>query len=32
LSDKLGAGSLTALPLVETLEGQISSYIPTNIT
>ncbi len=31
LSDKLGAGSLTALPLVETLEGQISSYIPTNI-
>jgi F-type H+-transporting ATPase subunit alpha len=31
LSDKLGAGSLTALPIVETLEGQISSYIPTNI-
>ncbi len=31
LSDKLGAGSLTALPLVETLEGQISAYIPTNI-
>jgi F-type H+-transporting ATPase subunit alpha len=31
LSDKLGAGSLTALPMVETLEGQISAYIPTNI-
>jgi F-type H+-transporting ATPase subunit alpha len=31
LSDKLGAGSLTALPLVETLEGQISAYIPTNV-
>ena len=31
LSDKLGGGSLTALPIVETLEGQISSYIPTNI-
>jgi len=31
LSDKLGAGSLTALPIVETLEGQVSSYIPTNI-
>jgi len=31
LSDKLGAGSLTALPIVETLEGQISAYVPTNI-
>ena len=31
LSDKLGGGSLTALPIVETLEGQISAYIPTNI-
>ena len=31
LSDKLGAGSLTALPLVETLEGQIAAYIPTNV-
>ncbi|OHB65952.1 MAG: F0F1 ATP synthase subunit alpha [Planctomycetes bacterium RBG_13_62_9] len=31
LSDQLGAGSLTALPIVETLEGQISAYIPTNI-
>jgi F-type H+-transporting ATPase subunit alpha len=31
LSDALGAGSLTALPIVETLEGQVSAYIPTNI-
>jgi F-type H+-transporting ATPase subunit alpha len=31
LSDKFGGGSLTALPLVETLEGQISAYIPTNV-
>ncbi|NLH43789.1 MAG: F0F1 ATP synthase subunit alpha [Planctomycetes bacterium] len=31
LSDELGAGSLTALPIIETLEGQISAYIPTNI-
>jgi F-type H+-transporting ATPase subunit alpha len=31
LSDKHGGGSLTALPIVETLEGQISAYIPTNI-
>jgi F-type H+-transporting ATPase subunit alpha len=31
LSDKLGGGSLTALPIVETLEGQISAYIPTNV-
>jgi F-type H+-transporting ATPase subunit alpha len=31
LSEKLGAGSLTALPIVETLEGQISAYIPTNV-
>ncbi len=31
LSEKLGGGSLTALPIVETLEGQISAYIPTNI-
>ncbi len=31
LSEELGAGSLTALPIVETLEGQISAYIPTNI-
>jgi len=31
LSDSLGGGSLTALPIVETLEGQVSAYIPTNI-
>lgn len=31
LSDELGAGSMTALPIVETLEGQVSAYIPTNI-
>lgn len=31
LSDALGGGSLTALPIVETQEGQVSAYIPTNI-
>jgi F-type H+-transporting ATPase subunit alpha len=31
LSNNLGAGSLTALPIVETLEGQVSAYIPTNV-
>lgn len=31
LSDALGGGSITALPIVETLEGQVSAYIPTNI-
>jgi F-type H+-transporting ATPase subunit alpha len=31
LSEKLGGGSMTALPIVETLEGQVSAYIPTNI-
>lgn len=31
LSEKLGGGSLTALPIVETLGGDVSSYIPTNI-
>jgi F-type H+-transporting ATPase subunit alpha len=31
LSDALGGGSLTALPLIETLEGQVSAYIPTNV-
>jgi len=31
LSEKLGGGSLTALPIVETLEGQIAAYIPTNV-
>jgi F-type H+-transporting ATPase subunit alpha len=31
LSDDLGAGSMTALPVVETKEGDISAYIPTNV-
>ena len=31
LSDDLGGGSLTALPLVETQAGDISAYIPTNV-
>ena len=31
LSDDLGSGSLTALPIVETQAGDISAYIPTNI-
>lgn len=31
LNDENGGGSLTALPIVETLEGQVSAYIPTNI-
>ena len=31
LSDKLGGGSLTALPIIETLAGDISAYIPTNV-
>jgi F-type H+/Na+-transporting ATPase subunit alpha len=31
LSDELGAGSLTALPLVETQAGDVSAYIPTNV-
>lgn len=31
LSEKLGGGSMTALPIVETQEGDISSYIPTNV-
>jgi F-type H+/Na+-transporting ATPase subunit alpha len=31
LSDKLGAGSLTALPIVETQAGDVSAYIPTNV-
>src|SRR4029078_1601759 len=30
LSDALGAGSLTSLPIIETLEGGVSAYIPTN--
>ena len=31
LSDALGAGSMTALPVVETQEGDVSAYIPTNV-
>jgi F-type H+-transporting ATPase subunit alpha len=31
LSDELGAGSLTALPIIETQEGDVSAYIPTNV-
>ncbi|MBR1704378.1 MAG: F0F1 ATP synthase subunit alpha [Clostridia bacterium] len=31
LSDKIGGGSLTALPIVETQAGDISAYIPTNV-
>lgn len=31
LSDAMGAGSLTALPIIETLEGDVSAYIPTNV-
>jgi F-type H+/Na+-transporting ATPase subunit alpha len=31
MSDELGAGSLTALPIIETQAGDISAYIPTNV-
>lgn len=31
LSDKLGGGSITALPIVETQAGDVSAYIPTNV-
>ncbi|MDO9028207.1 MAG: F0F1 ATP synthase subunit alpha, partial [Candidatus Roizmanbacteria bacterium] len=31
LDEKYGGGSITALPIIETLEGDLSSYIPTNI-
>ena len=31
LSDTLGGGSLTALPIIETQEGDVSAYIPTNV-
>ncbi|XFA98184.1 F0F1 ATP synthase subunit alpha [Candidatus Izemoplasma sp. B36] len=31
LSDALGGGSITALPIIETQEGDISAYIPTNV-
>ena len=31
LSKELGGGSLTALPIIETQEGDVSAYIPTNV-
>jgi F-type H+-transporting ATPase subunit alpha len=31
LSNDLGGGSLTALPIIETQEGEVSAYIPTNV-
>ncbi|MGZ3701739.1 MAG: F0F1 ATP synthase subunit alpha [Bdellovibrionota bacterium] len=31
VSDKLGAGSLTALPIIETQAGDVSAYVPTNV-
>ena len=31
LSDELGGGSLTALPMIETQAGDVSAYIPTNV-
>ena len=31
LSDDMGAGSITALPIIETLAGDVSAYIPTNV-
>jgi len=31
LNDDLGAGSLTALPIIETQQGDVSAYIPTNV-
>jgi F0F1-type ATP synthase alpha subunit len=31
MNDKLGGGSLTALPIIETQGGDVSAYIPTNV-
>src|SRR5262245_32271122 len=31
LSNEMGGGSLTSLPIIETLEGEVSAYIPTNV-
>ncbi len=31
MSKELGGGSLTSLPIIETLEGEVSAYIPTNV-
>ena len=32
MSDKFGGGSLTALPIIETQGGDVSAYIPTNVS
>jgi len=31
LSEEMGGGSITSLPIIETLEGEVSAYIPTNV-
>ena len=31
MSDEMGGGSLTALPIIETQAGDVSAYIPTNV-
>ena len=31
MNEKLGGGSLTALPIIETQGGDVSAYIPTNV-
>ena len=31
MSDEFGGGSITSLPIIETLEGEVSAYIPTNV-
>ena len=31
MSDAMGGGSLTALPIIETQAGDVSAYIPTNV-
>jgi F-type H+-transporting ATPase subunit alpha len=31
MSEEFGGGSLTSLPIIETLEGEVSAYIPTNV-
>ena len=31
MSDEVGGGSLTALPIIETQAGDVSAYIPTNV-
>ncbi len=31
MSEELGGGSITSLPIIETLEGEVSAYIPTNV-